>query len=197
MRPRGTPPTPSARSSDSAPVGTAATRTFAESSPIFMIEPAPKVRSICVRAPFRAASRALRAFSCSFSMSVFSLSLEITRYERPRTDSLPQLPPRPGKSAPTSDPPLRGLEAALLALLAHAPHDRQGRIPADAPARDFHVVAGRPAGRLDHNDRRQERRRAHLPGSGYPRRRRQAGRDRLELRPAEQPVLVPQHARPP
>src|SRR5918997_554173 len=45
MRPRGTPPTPSARSSDSAPVGTAATRTWAASSPIFMIDPAPKARS--------------------------------------------------------------------------------------------------------------------------------------------------------
>src|SRR5687768_7895120 len=101
-----------------------------------MIEPAPKVRSICVSAPLRAASRALRAFSCSFSMTLFSFSLEITRYERPRTYSPPQLPPRPGESAPPGDTALSRLEAALLALLAHAPHDRQSRLPADAPARD-------------------------------------------------------------
>ena len=43
MRPRGTPPTPSARSSDSAPVGIAATWTRMESSPIFMIEPGPEL----------------------------------------------------------------------------------------------------------------------------------------------------------
>src|SRR3954447_12033246 len=68
MRPRGRPPTPSARSSDSAPVGTAETRTWAASSPIFMIDPAPNWRSICVSAPVSAVSRALAAFSCSLSM---------------------------------------------------------------------------------------------------------------------------------
>src|SRR5436305_2904676 len=67
MRPRGMPPTPSARSSDRAPVGIAATRTAASSSPILMIEPLPKARSIWPSAPFSAASRALAAFSCSFS----------------------------------------------------------------------------------------------------------------------------------
>jgi hypothetical protein len=45
------------------------TLTAASSSPIFMIEPLPNVRSICVSAPFSAASRALAAFSCSLSIS--------------------------------------------------------------------------------------------------------------------------------
>src|SRR3954447_6485581 len=68
MRPRGIPPTPSARSSDRAPVGIASTRTAAASSPIFMIEPLPNWRSICESAPLSAASRALAAFSCSLSI---------------------------------------------------------------------------------------------------------------------------------
>src|SRR3954453_13285556 len=67
IRPRGMPPTPSAMSSESAPVGIASTRTAASSSPIRMIEPLPNWRSICESAPFRAASRALAAFSCSLS----------------------------------------------------------------------------------------------------------------------------------
>src|SRR4051794_27920491 len=79
MRPRGKPPTPSARSSDSAPVGTGWTRTAAASPPSFMIEPAPNCRSICVKAPCRAESRALAAFSCSLSMS--GLSFEVRTSE--------------------------------------------------------------------------------------------------------------------
>ena len=67
IRPRGRPPTPSARSSDSAPVGIASTLTWKASSPIFMIEPSPNSRWICVIALFSAASRALAAFSCSLS----------------------------------------------------------------------------------------------------------------------------------
>src|SRR3954452_5684166 len=63
IRPRGTPPMPSARSSDSAPVGIALTFTWAPSSPIRMTVPLPNWRSICVSAPCRAASRALAAFS--------------------------------------------------------------------------------------------------------------------------------------
>jgi hypothetical protein len=51
IRPRGTPPMPNARSSESAPVGTASTLTRAPSSPIRMTEPLPNWRSICVRAP--------------------------------------------------------------------------------------------------------------------------------------------------
>ena len=65
MRPRGTPPIPSARSSDSAPVGTTPTRTLAPSSPMRMTVPLPNWRSIWVSAPWRAASRALAAFSSS------------------------------------------------------------------------------------------------------------------------------------
>jgi hypothetical protein len=41
MRPRGTPPMPSAMSSDSAPVGIALTLTWAPSSPIRMTVPFP------------------------------------------------------------------------------------------------------------------------------------------------------------
>ena len=63
MRPFGMPPMPSARSSDSAPVGMASTRTCAPSSPIRMTEPLPNWRSICVSAPDSAASRALPAWS--------------------------------------------------------------------------------------------------------------------------------------
>ena len=79
MRPRGTPPTPSARSSDSAPVGIAATLTWKASSPIRMIEPWPKSRSICPSALFSADSRALAAFSCSLSMFCSLKSLEKPR----------------------------------------------------------------------------------------------------------------------
>ncbi len=61
MRPRGMPPMPSARSSDSAPVGMASTLTCAPSSPMRMTEPLPNWRSIWVSAPCRAASRALPA----------------------------------------------------------------------------------------------------------------------------------------
>src|SRR5919198_976039 len=50
MRPRGKPPTPSARSSDSAPDGMADTLTAASSSPMRMIEPLPNWRSIWVSA---------------------------------------------------------------------------------------------------------------------------------------------------
>src|SRR3954453_22541110 len=62
MRPRGMPPIPSARSSDSAPVGIAATFTWAPSSPMRMTVPLPNWRSICARAPCRAASRALASW---------------------------------------------------------------------------------------------------------------------------------------
>ena len=73
MRPRGTPPMPSARSSDSAPVGIASQRTWAPSSPIRMTVPLPNSRSICVSAPWRAASRALAAFSSSVTGMVLLL----------------------------------------------------------------------------------------------------------------------------
>src|SRR3954451_6200354 len=56
MRPRGTPPMPSARSSDRAPVGIASTFTRAPGSPIFITAPLPNCRSIWVRAPWRAVS---------------------------------------------------------------------------------------------------------------------------------------------
>ena len=55
MRPRGTPPTPSAMSIDSAPVGIADTPTRAASSPRRISEPWPNSRSICVTAAFSAA----------------------------------------------------------------------------------------------------------------------------------------------
>jgi hypothetical protein len=71
--PAGTPPMPSARSSDSAPVGIASQRTCAPSSPIRMTVPLPNSRSICVSAPWRAASRALAAFSSSVTGMVLLL----------------------------------------------------------------------------------------------------------------------------
>src|SRR5215218_5547322 len=70
MRPRGTPPMPRARSSDSAPVGIACTRTCAPGSPMRMTVPLPNSRSICVSAPCRAASRALMASSSSVAMGL-------------------------------------------------------------------------------------------------------------------------------
>src|SRR3954451_19056636 len=70
MRPRGTPPMPSARSRDSAPVGIALTFTWAPSSPMRMTVPLPNWRSICVSAPCRAASRAFAAFSSSVTLMV-------------------------------------------------------------------------------------------------------------------------------
>ena len=53
---------PSARSSDSAPVGIASTFTWAPSSPMRMTVPLPNWRSICASAPCRAASRALASW---------------------------------------------------------------------------------------------------------------------------------------
>src|SRR3954447_707575 len=100
MRPRGSPPTPSARSSDSAPVGTAATLTAAASSPIFMIEPAPNCRSIWVRALCSAESRAFAAFSCSLSMRAISFGSERWNLE---ADPDGCSPPRRRKPAQTLD----------------------------------------------------------------------------------------------
>src|SRR4051794_28446212 len=68
------PPMPSARSSDSAPVGIALTLTWAPSSPMRMTEPLPNWRSIWVRAPARAVSRALMAFSSVAGMWKSDLS---------------------------------------------------------------------------------------------------------------------------
>src|SRR6185437_938146 len=65
MRPLGTPPMPSARSSDSAPVGIASTRTCAPSSPMRMTEPLPNSRSIWPSAPLRPSPHRSRASSCS------------------------------------------------------------------------------------------------------------------------------------
>ena len=65
---------PSARSSDSAPVGIALTRTCAPSSPMRMTVPLPNWRSICVSAPCSAASRALAAFSSFGGHAVADLS---------------------------------------------------------------------------------------------------------------------------
>src|ERR1700722_2907092 len=77
MRPFGTPPIPSARSSDSAPVGIASTRTCAPSSPMRMTEPLPNSRSIWPSAPCRAASRAFAAFSSSVTGIVLLLLSKI------------------------------------------------------------------------------------------------------------------------
>ena len=84
-RPRGNPPTPSARSSESAPVGMAETLTANASSPIFMIDPSPNWRWICVMAVLSAASRAFAAFSWSLSMRAPSEVLEPAGYDRVRT----------------------------------------------------------------------------------------------------------------
>ena len=74
MRPRGMPPMPSARSSDSAPVGMALTLTWAPSSPIRMTLPLPNWRSICVSAPCSASLRAFAAFSSVTGMGGEGLS---------------------------------------------------------------------------------------------------------------------------
>src|SRR5215211_3863749 len=66
MRPRGTPPTPRARSSDRAPVGIASTST-AVLSPSFITEPWPNSRSIWVTAALSAASLAFASFAFSFA----------------------------------------------------------------------------------------------------------------------------------
>ena len=65
------PPMPSARSSDSAPVGMAATFTWAPSSPMRMTVPLPNWRSICASAPCRAASRALASWLLIWSDGVW------------------------------------------------------------------------------------------------------------------------------
>src|SRR3984957_2753972 len=75
--PLGTPPMPSAKSSDSAPVGIASTRTCAPSSPMRMTEPLPNSRSIWPSAPCRAASRAFAAFSSSVTGIVLLLLSKI------------------------------------------------------------------------------------------------------------------------
>ena len=79
MRPRGTPPMPSARSSESAPVGIAATRTWAPSSPMRMTVPLPNSRSICVSAPWSAAARAFAAFSSSVVTLIAPLLVTVVR----------------------------------------------------------------------------------------------------------------------
>src|SRR5579863_3909296 len=79
MRPRGTPPMPSARSSDSAPVGIAATRTCAPGSPIRMTVPLPNSRSIWVSAPSRAAARAFAALSTSVTVIGFTAPVTLNR----------------------------------------------------------------------------------------------------------------------
>src|SRR5688572_20372378 len=65
-RPPGTPPTPSAMSSESAPVETASTGIDAL-SPSFMTEPAPNSRSIWVIAALSAASFALASVWLAFA----------------------------------------------------------------------------------------------------------------------------------
>src|ERR671934_2685719 len=64
IRPRGTPPTPSARSSESAPVGIASTWT-ALSSPSRITEPWPNWRSIWVTAACSAASFAFASLAAA------------------------------------------------------------------------------------------------------------------------------------
>src|SRR5581483_10616513 len=90
IRPRGTPPIPSAKSSDSAPVGIASQRTCAPSSPMRMTVPLPNSRSICVSAPCSAASRAFAAFSCSVTDMVKLLRVGMSRenYAALRTEHL-------------------------------------------------------------------------------------------------------------
>ena len=72
IRPRGTPPIPSARSSASAPVGIASTLTV-PLSPKRISEPSPKSRSICVTAASSAASFALASLAeASFKFTFLS-----------------------------------------------------------------------------------------------------------------------------
>src|SRR3954453_13433531 len=66
IRPRGTPPTPSARSRESAPVGIASI-SIASWSPRRMSEPWPNWRSIWVFAAWSAASFAFASFSAALS----------------------------------------------------------------------------------------------------------------------------------
>src|SRR5689334_8185191 len=74
MRPRGTPPTPSARSTDSAPVGIAATLTAKRSSPSRISEPWPNSFSIWLTAALSAAPRT-GSRSGSFALGLPFLSL--------------------------------------------------------------------------------------------------------------------------
>src|SRR5215213_6548461 len=76
MRPRGIPPIPSARSSDSAPVGIALTLTCAPGSPMRMTVPLPNSRSICMSAPLRASLRAFAALSAALSVSERAMSTQ-------------------------------------------------------------------------------------------------------------------------
>src|SRR3954452_19850693 len=122
MRPRGIPPTPSARSSDSAPVGIASTRTIASSSPMRMIEPLPNWRSIWESAPFSAASRAFAAFSCSLSIKPSLLEVGNEKL-RPGSDrfaplGLPQAPAGNAERTVSAD---RSVIAALESALEADP----------------------------------------------------------------------------
>src|ERR1044072_6306931 len=95
MRPRGMPPIPSARSSDSAPVGIALTLTCAPGSPMRMTVPLPNSRSICVSAPLRASLRAFAALSAALSVSERAMGTQkpfcarknSTRYGPDRTET--------------------------------------------------------------------------------------------------------------
>src|SRR5256714_570972 len=85
---------PSARSRDSAPVGIALTLTLAPSSPIRMIVPLPNSRSIWVRAPCNAASRAFAAFSSSLTL-IGTASLRKFGGARQQTPAVGRTAPKP------------------------------------------------------------------------------------------------------
>src|SRR5688572_5642553 len=122
MRPRARPPTPSARSSEMAPVEMALTLTAKASSPIFMIEPAPNWRSICPTALCSADSRALAAFSCSLSMVKPFLASEHTNVGS-ESDRFPRPVPHLVARKPLLDyrGPMRRLTLVLLIALIAVP----------------------------------------------------------------------------
>src|SRR5689334_22583059 len=77
IRPRGTPPMPSAKSSASAPVGIESTLTV-PLSPRRIREPCPKSRSICVTAASSAASLALASLADASLRFAFAISDHLT-----------------------------------------------------------------------------------------------------------------------
>src|SRR5882757_5992071 len=87
IRPRGTPPIPSARSSASEPVGIEATL-IVPLSPRRIREPAPKSRSIWVTAASRAASFALASFAVRPFRFTFSSAIRSSPHCRPASGQL-------------------------------------------------------------------------------------------------------------
>src|SRR4051812_13135100 len=141
------PPTPSAMSSESAPVGIASTRTAASSSPIRMIEPLPNWRSICESAPFRAASRALAAFSCSLSMSLLEVWNRNAKAETGQISSPLGLTRDKAGNAERA----MSVDRSVIAALEQALEADPSSTPVRLHLADLLLEAGEPAKALEHS----------------------------------------------